>query len=114
MYEEYGLSKMYFDHLNKRLKETIDQQIQYLKEQTEEKGREEFNIEVAIGEITTAYYANYANAYTPHSPSDYTLSPYQWHETEKYGGSQNTSRTGEVSYNTEAFKYRREDKPTTS
>ena len=69
-----------------------------------------FNEEVATGEIRTAFYANYENAYVPHAPEDYTLSPYQWYEAdEKYGASQSSNQgQGEISYNTEPFKYRRE------
>jgi RHS repeat-associated protein len=108
MYEEYGIEAMYFEHLNGRLDQTVSAQIQYLENQQEEGW--EFNPEVATGEVTTTFYANYENAYIPHAPEDYTLSPYQWYEaSEQYGASQNsTSQSGTVTYNTEPFKYRRE------
>lgn len=66
MYEKYGLADMYYKHLDQRLSETIENQIVYLENQKYEGW--EFNKEVAIGEITTAFYASYENAYTPHSP----------------------------------------------
>jgi hypothetical protein len=75
MYEEYGIEAMYFEHLNERLDQTVSAQIQYLENQAQEGW--EFNPEVAQGEITTTFYANYENAYIPHAPEDYTLSPYQ-------------------------------------
>jgi hypothetical protein len=75
MYEEYGIEAMYFEHLNERLDQTVSAQIQYLENQAQEGW--EFNAEVAQGEITTTFYANYENAYIPHAPEDYTLSPYQ-------------------------------------
>ncbi|NJN78025.1 MAG: hypothetical protein HC803_06540 [Saprospiraceae bacterium] len=105
MYNTYGLENMYFAHLNERLNQTIAQQLQYLEENQQEGWA--FNPEVAQGEITTAFYANYENAYVPHSPEDYTLSPYQWYEASNNSQS-STSQNGTVTYNTEPFKYRRE------
>ena len=105
MYDEFGLADMYFAHLNARLDQTLTQQLQYLEENQQEGW--EFNPEVAQGEITTAFYANYENAYVPHAPEDYTLSPYQWYNAANNSQS-STTQSGTVTYNTEPFKYRRE------